>query len=91
MWVESYNTYHLVDGKAMLEAWGCIMPHIVLSDKNLKAILDQVLFANLEDESGVVSLSPRMRTLRFGGGSAEVKMGFNTDEIDSEYATVSVR
>lgn len=39
MWLESYNTYHLVDGAAMKEAWGAIMPHIMLSPKNLQAIL----------------------------------------------------
>jgi hypothetical protein len=42
MWLESYNTYHLVDGAAMKEAWGSIMPHIMLAEKNLNAILDQV-------------------------------------------------
>jgi hypothetical protein len=42
MWLESYNTYHLVDGAAMKEAWGSIMPHIMLAEKNLDAILDQV-------------------------------------------------
>ena len=42
MWLESYNTYHLVDGFAMREAWGAIMPHIMLGEKNLQAILDQV-------------------------------------------------
>ena len=42
MWLEGYNTYHLVDGAAMKEAWGAIMPHIMLSEKNLDAILDQV-------------------------------------------------
>ena len=42
MWLESYNTYHLVDGAAMKEAWGSIMPHIMLSEKNLDAILNQV-------------------------------------------------
>ena len=44
MWLESYNTYHLVDGAAMKEAWGSIMPHIMLAEKNLDAILDQVLW-----------------------------------------------
>jgi hypothetical protein len=42
MWLESYNTYHLVDGAAMKEAWGSIMPHIMLAEKNLDAIRDQV-------------------------------------------------
>ena len=42
MWLESYNTYHLVDGAAMKEAWGSIMPHIMLAEKNLDAILNQV-------------------------------------------------
>ena len=44
MWLESYNTYHLIDGLAMKDAWGCIMPHIILGKKNLQAILDQVIF-----------------------------------------------
>ena len=43
MWLESYNTYHLVDGAAMKEAWGSIMPHIMLAEKNLDAILNQVI------------------------------------------------
>lgn len=42
MWLEGYNTYHLVDGYAMREAWGSIMPHIALGERNLQAILDQV-------------------------------------------------
>jgi len=42
MYCEGYNTYHLIDGAAMKEVWGAIMPHIVLSPKNLEAILAQV-------------------------------------------------
>lgn len=59
MWVESYNTYHLVDGAAMKEAWGAIMPHIMLSEKNLQAILDQVKWALAEDQFGGSILTPR--------------------------------
>lgn len=42
MWVESYNTYHLIDGVAMKAAWGGIMPDIILSETNLAAMANQV-------------------------------------------------
>ena len=62
MWVESYNTYHLVDGAAMKEAWGAIMPHIMLSEKNLQAILAQVKLALDEDQFGGTILTPRCKS-----------------------------
>lgn len=91
MWLESYNTYHLVDGAAMKEAWGCIMPHIMLSEKNLKAILDQVLWALAEDKFDGALLTPRLRRVRFRGGAREMAFGFNTEHLDSEFSVVSVR
>jgi hypothetical protein len=59
MWLESYNTYHLVDGAAMKEAWGSIMPHIMLAEKNLDAIRDQVRWALAEDGMEGACLTPR--------------------------------
>jgi hypothetical protein len=91
MWCEGYNTYHLVDGFAMKEAWGSIMPHIMLSEKNLDAILDQVRWALAEDTFEGALLTPRLRRLRFRGGAQEMTTGFNTEELDSEFSVVSVR
>ena len=42
MWCEGYNTYHLVDGAAMKEAWGAIMPHIMMSEK-VRLLFNDVL------------------------------------------------
>lgn len=91
MWLEGYNTYHLVDGMAMKEAWGAIMPHIMLSEKNLDAILEQVQWALHEDEMNGALLTPRLRRIRFRGGAQEMTTGFNTQFLDSEYSVVSVR
>ena len=91
MWIESYNTYHLIDGYAMKEAFGGIMPNIILSSKNLEAIVDQVKWALLEDSSDGVMLSPRLRRVRFRGGAQEMIFGYNLEELDSEYSVVSVR
>lgn len=91
MWVESYNTYHLVDGYAMREAWGDIMPHLMLSEKNLDAILEQVKWALHEDSLDGALLTPRMRKVRFRGGAQEMVTGYNTEELDSEFSVVSVR
>ena len=91
MWLESYNTYHLIDGLAMREAWGAIMPHIILSEKNLKAILQQVKWALAEDGMEGALLTPRLRTLRFRGGAQEMSTGYNTESLDSEFSVVSVR
>ena len=91
MWIESYNTYHLVDGAAMKEAWGAIMPHIMLSDKNLQAILDQVNWALTEDSLNGALLTPRLRRVRFRGGAREMAYGFNTEFLESEFSVVSVR
>jgi hypothetical protein len=91
MWLESYNTYHLVDGAAMKEAWGSIMPHIMLSEKNLDAILDQVRWAIAEDCLDGALLTPRLRRVRFRGGAQEMITGFNTEHLDSEFSVVSVR
>lgn len=91
MWIESYNCYHLIDGYAMKEAFGGIMPNIILSPKNLEAIVDQVKWALLEDSSGGVMLSPRLRRIRFRGGAQEMIFGYNLQELDSEYSVVSVR
>lgn len=91
MWIESYNCYHLIDGYAMKEAFGGIMPNIILSPKNLEAIVDQVKWALLEDSSDGVMLSPRLRRIRFRGGAQEMIFGYNLEELDSEYSVVSVR
>ena len=91
MWLESYNTYHLVDGKAMKEAWGHIMPHIMLSTKNLDAIVAQVKWALIEDSMNGALLSPRMRRIRFRGGAQEMITGYNTEFLESEFSVVSVR
>lgn len=91
MWIESYNTYHLIDGFAMKEAWGAIMPHLILSPHNLKAMLDKVIWALDEDESNSAILSPRFRRLRFRGGAQEMTTAFNTEFLDTEFSVVSVR
>jgi len=91
MWAEGYNTYHLVDGFAMREAWGAIMPHIMLSEKNLNAIVDQVKWALSEDELNGAILTPRLRTVRFRGGAGSMTTGYNTEMVDSEFSVVSVR
>jgi hypothetical protein len=91
MWIESYNTYHLIDGFAMKEAWGAIMPHIVLSEKNLNAIVDAVKWALAEDDMDGAILSPRLRRVRFRGGAQEMITGYNTENLDSEFSVVSVR
>lgn len=91
MWIESYNTYHLIDGAAMKEAWGAIMPHIMLSQKNLDAILDQVKWALLEDSLDGALLTPRLRRVRFRGGAQEMITTYNTEQLDSEFSVVSVR
>lgn len=91
MWIESYNTYHLIDGAAMKEAWGAIMPHIMLSQKNLDAILEQVQWALLEDSLDGALLTPRLRRVRFRGGAQEMITTYNTEQLDSEFSVVSVR
>lgn len=91
MWCEGYNTYHLIDGFAMREAWGDIMPHIVLAEKNLEAILKRVISALEEDELDGAFLTPRLRQVRFRGGSREMPGGFNTEFLDNEFSVVSVR
>eukprot|EP00601_Ochromonadales_sp_CCMP2298_P033851 CAMPEP_0173363026 /NCGR_PEP_ID=MMETSP1144-20121109/22152_1 /TAXON_ID=483371 /ORGANISM="non described non described, Strain CCMP2298" /LENGTH=738 /DNA_ID=CAMNT_0014312921 /DNA_START=90 /DNA_END=2303 /DNA_ORIENTATION=+ len=88
MWLESYNTYHLVDGAAMKEAWGAIMPHIMLSEKNLEAILAQVQWALSEDALDGALLTPRLRRVRFRGGAQEMTTGYNTEFLDSEFSVV---
>lgn len=65
MWIESSNAYHLIDGQAMRETWGTMMPHILLSKKNLDAIVEQVKHALFEVEQQSVSLSPRMSRMSF--------------------------
>lgn len=91
MWLEGYNTYHLVDGAAMKEAWGGIMPHIMLSENNLNAIVKQVQWALSEDSLNGCLLTPRLRRMRFRGGASEMIMGYNTEHLDSEFSVVSVR
>lgn len=91
MWLEGYNTYHLVDGAAMKEAWGGIMPHIMLSENNLNAIVKQVQWALSEDSLNGCLLTPRLRRTRFRGGASEMIMGYNTENLDSEFSVVSVR
>ena len=91
MWLESYNTYHLIDGMAMKDVWGAIMPHIIYSPKNLEAILDQVKWALAEDELDGVLLPPRMRKIRFRGGAGKMVTGVNTEFLDAEFSVVDVR
>ena len=91
MWVEGYNTYHLIDGLAMKESWGGIMPNIILSEKNLEALLSRVNWALAEDSFDGVLLTPRLRTVRFRGGAKDMEFGFNTDKLESEFSVVSVR
>jgi len=91
MWLESYNTYHLIDGMAMKDVWGAIMPHIIYSPKNLEAILDQVKWALAEDELDGVLISPRMRKIRFRGGAGKMVTGVNTEFLDAEFSVVDVR
>lgn len=52
---------------------------------------DQVLWALAEDELDGALLTPRLRRLRFRGGAQEMSTGFNTEHLDSEFSTVSVR
>eukprot|EP01041_Mallomonas_annulata_P000965 gene965-1873_t len=91
MWCEGYNTYHLVDGAAMKEVWGTIMPHVMLSVKNLDAILHQVKWALDEDGLEGALLTPRLRRMRVRGGAQDMIMGYNTEHLDSEFSVVSVR
>jgi hypothetical protein len=91
MWLEGYNTYHLVDGAAMKEAWGGIMPHIMLSEKNLEAILTQVKWSLSEDGLDGALLTPRLRGVRFRGGAQEMITGYNTEHLESEFSVISVR
>jgi hypothetical protein len=91
MYVEGYNTYHLIDGHAMKEAWGGINEDILLSPKNLQAILDQIQWALKEDTLDGALLSPRMRRIRARGGAAEMITGYNTEFLDTEFSVVSVR
>lgn len=51
----------------------------------------QVRWALNEDELGGALLSPRMRRIRVRGGAQEMIMGYNTEELDVEFSTVSVR
>jgi len=89
MWLESYNVYHLIDGLAMKDAWGCIMPHIILGKKNLQAILDQVKWALLEDSLEGPLLSPKMRAIRLQGGKENFVRGYNTQEPVFEHSVVN--
>jgi hypothetical protein len=91
MWCEGYNTYHLIDGAAMHESWGRLMPDILLSKGNLAAVLDKVRWALYEDTMGGTLLSPRMRRTRLRGGAQEMDGGYNTQVLDSEFSVVSVR
>ena len=91
MWCEGYNTYHLIDGAAMISAWGGLQRDIILSPKNLQALLARVQMALYEDDCGGVLLTPRMRAVRLRGGAREMAMGFNTEEIETEFSVVSVR
>lgn len=89
IWAEGYNTYHLVDGKAMTDAWGELKEQVLLSPRNLQALLEAVQFALYEDEMEGALLSPRMRTIRFRGGADAMAMGLNTAELDQEFSVVS--
>ena len=91
MWCESYNTYHLIDGAAMRQVWGSIMPHIVLGEKNLDAIVAKVKWALEEDTMKGAMLTPRLRRVRLRGGAAQMTTGFNTEHLDAEFSVVSVR
>jgi len=91
MWLESYNTYHLIDGAACKEVFGAIMPHIILGERNLAAIVDKVKFALEEDGMGGSNLTPRLRRVRLRGGAAQMTTGFNTEHLDAEFSVVSVR
>jgi hypothetical protein len=97
MWLESYNCYHLIDGAAMKDVWGAIMPHIIYSPKNLEAILDQVQWALAEDAMSGAMLSPRMRRIRVRGGASEMTTGLSPcyatslSLIDRVYTSFSLR
>ena len=91
MWLEGYNTHHLVDGAAMKEVWGGVVPHILLSEANLQAIVDTVEWALEESELQGTLLSPRMRNLRLRGGKPVVEGGFNTQVVESDFSTVKIR
>jgi hypothetical protein len=91
MWLEGYNTHHMVDGAAMKQALGGLVPDVLLSEANLQALLNQLKWALDEDTLGGALLSPRMRRVRFRGGAQEMPMGFNTDKMDAEFSVVNVR
>lgn len=57
MWVEGHNMYHLINGLAMKERWGYIVPHILESERNRKRICDKIQFALHEQWSGAISMS----------------------------------
>ena len=67
------------------------MPHIMLSENNLNAIVKQVQWALSEDSLNGCLLTPRLRRMRFRGGASEMIMGYNTEHLDSEFSVVSVR
>lgn len=49
--------YHLINGLAMKERWGYIVPHILESERNRKRICDKIQFALHEQWSGAISMS----------------------------------
>lgn len=91
MFTVGRNIYSLIDGAAMKEVWGCMMPHIIFGEDNLKAIAQQVIDAVEEEDMDAVVTTPRLSLVRFAGGSREMRTPFNTEKIDSEFSTVSVR
>lgn len=83
MYIVGRNTYQLIDGAAMKEAYGDIMPHIVMSQKNLDALTNKIKFALMEAEVDGVFLSPRLSRIRFRGGAQEMKdAGYNVQEFE---------
>ena len=42
MWVDSYNSYHLLDGLSVKEFYGSVKPGKLLTSDNMQYILKQV-------------------------------------------------
>lgn len=59
IWCEGENMYHLVNGLSQKLTFGSIMPHILCSEKARQRIVDRVIYALEEVESGHISLPDR--------------------------------
>lgn len=83
MWVESYNTYHLLDGPSFKQFYQKVSPHQVLKTESMQYILKQLKFAVWEQKqrTGAV-LDQELRTERLQGGAEFWQDGYNTGEYE---------